>query len=84
MQRLQEQLEAKNTYMNYYKKEEVKDKEHFEQATKTNVKADDLIDNDSSNMILLKQKTTMTTARNASMSLSGANTESQRRMLNKR
>ncbi len=35
---MQELLESKNTYMNYFKKEEIKNKEELEEKTKSHVK----------------------------------------------
>ena len=35
--RLKDQLEEKNTYMNYFKKDEVKEKEKEDEMTKTHV-----------------------------------------------
>ncbi len=79
---MQDKLESKNTYMSYFKKEDIKVKEDLEEKTRTHVTHSFQI-SFSSVMTWLAVTLTKNTARNASTRASGANTEKKEKSSNR-
>lgn len=83
LEKLKEQLEEKNTYMHYYKQEEVKQIEKQNELAKTNVIILYLTISYvfySSHMIKLRETLRQTTARSASTRASGVSTDRKEKM----
>ncbi len=80
MDKLKDLLEEKNTYMHYFKNDDVKQKEKEDELTRTNVWWLYAFKAYSSHMTKLRVRKRTITARSASMSLSGANTERKEKL----
>ena len=79
LDRLQDDLDLKNTYLHHYKKDEIKQVERENELTATNVRVQ-LIRENSSHTTKLRVKKRTTTARSASMRASGASTGRREKM----
>ena len=79
---MQDKLETKNTYMSYFKKEEIKVKEDLEEKTRTHVTLS-FLTSFSSVMTWHAGTPNKNTARNANTKASGANTERRERNSNR-
>lgn len=75
-------LEEKNTYMNYYKQEEVKQREKECEHTKSRVKLHKVYIN-SLHMIKQREIQTLIIVKNANMKANGANIDKREKWLNK-
>ena len=86
IEKMQDKLDMKNTYLHQFKKDEVKERELVEEQTCTHVNIILTVIFPkiySSNMIWLKATPNKTTAKSANTSPSGANTERRERSLSK-
>jgi hypothetical protein len=85
IEKMQDKLDMKNTYLHQFKKDEVKERELVEEQTCThvNIILTVISPNYSSNTIWQKATPNKTTAKSANMSPSGANTERRERSSSK-
>ena len=74
IEKMQDLLDTKNTYMSYFKKEEIKSREELEEKTRTHVQLTN-INHLSFAMTWPEETPTKSTARNANTRASGASTE---------